>query len=171
MAFEGSTRLAPPPVAPPLRPKTGPIDGWRSASADRLPIRRNACARPIDVVVLPSPAGVGVIAETRINLPRFFPACSSASRRTFALSRPYGSRCSAEIPRSVATSAIGRIPTTSLLGMDRLPRAPSNFGGLRSHSVSWTPRRGYKKTNWDYCRKLARLVERPLRAIRGYACE
>ena len=42
---------------PPLRPKTGPIDGCRSASADRLPILRSPCARPIEIVVFPSPAG------------------------------------------------------------------------------------------------------------------
>ncbi len=34
-----------------------------------LPILRSPCARPIEVVVFPSPAGVGVIAETRISLP------------------------------------------------------------------------------------------------------
>ena len=36
IVFDGSSRLAPPPVAPPLRPKTGPIDGCRSARADVL---------------------------------------------------------------------------------------------------------------------------------------
>ncbi len=69
IVFDGSTRLAPPPVAPPLRPKTGPIEGWRSASAEFLPILRRPWASPIDVVVFPSPAGVGVIAETRISRP------------------------------------------------------------------------------------------------------
>ena len=69
IVFDGSTRLAPPPVAPPLRPKTGPIDGWRRARAASWPIRRSPWARPIDVVVFPSPAGVGVMAETRISLP------------------------------------------------------------------------------------------------------
>ena len=69
IVFDGSTRLAPPPVAPPLRPKTGPIDGWRSASAACLPIRCSPWASPIEVVVFPSPAGVGVIAETRIKRP------------------------------------------------------------------------------------------------------
>ena len=73
---------------PPLRPKTGPIDGCRSARAARLPIRRSPWARPIDVVVLPSPAGVGVIAETRISLPGLRPEAAIASSRTLALSRP-----------------------------------------------------------------------------------
>ena len=90
IVFDGSTRLAPPPVAPPLRPKTGPIDGCRSARAAFWPIRRSPWARPIDVVVFPSPAGVGVMAETRISLPRGREASAwcSASSRTFALSRP-----------------------------------------------------------------------------------
>ena len=57
IVFDGSSRLAPPPVAPPLRPKTGPIDGCRSARTARLPILRSPWARPIDVVVFPSPAG------------------------------------------------------------------------------------------------------------------
>ena len=100
---------------PPLRPKTGPIDGCLSAIAAFLPILRSPCASPIDVVVFPSPAGVGVIAETRISLPGGLSADarSSASRRTFALSRPYGSRWSGAIPRSRATSAIGRSPGSS----------------------------------------------------------
>ena len=85
---DGSSRLAPPPVAPPLRPKTGPIDGCRSASTDRSPILRNPWASPIDIVVFPSPAGVGVIAETRISLPGLRSVRSSASRWILALSRP-----------------------------------------------------------------------------------
>ena len=92
IASDGSNRLAPPPVAPPLRPKTGPIDGCRSARTALWPIFLSPCARPIDVVVFPSPAGVGVIAETKISFPGGFFELSSASSRTFALSRPYGSR-------------------------------------------------------------------------------
>ena len=88
IASDGSSRLAPPPVAPPLRPKTGPIDGCRSASAARSPIVRKPCASPIETVVFPSPAGVGVTAETRMSLPFGRSARSSASSRTFALLRP-----------------------------------------------------------------------------------
>ncbi len=85
---DGVSRHAPPPVAPPLRPKTGPIDGCRRARTDFLPILRSPWARPIDVVVFPSPAGVGVIAETRISLPGRRSASFRAWRRIFALSRP-----------------------------------------------------------------------------------
>src|SRR4051794_28036671 len=70
--------------------------------------------RPIDVVVLPSPAGVGVIAETRINFPGSLPAAATASGRTLALSRPYGSRKSSAISRSRATSTIGLNTATSV---------------------------------------------------------
>ena len=39
-----------------------------------MPRRAMASARPMDVVVLPSPALVGVMAVTRISLPRAGPA-------------------------------------------------------------------------------------------------
>ena len=44
--FEGSTLLRPPPVAPPLRPKTGPIDGCRSASGHALANAPQALGQP-----------------------------------------------------------------------------------------------------------------------------
>ena len=61
----GTTWLCPPPAAPPLIPNTGPIDGWRIVHTARLPSRFSASDRPIVWTVLPSPAGVGVIAVTR----------------------------------------------------------------------------------------------------------
>ena len=61
----GVTWAFPPPTAPPLMPKTGPMDGSRRASTGRLPIRERPSARPIDVVVFPSPAGVGETAVTK----------------------------------------------------------------------------------------------------------
>ena len=60
----GTTWLYPPPAAPPLIPNVGPIDGWRIATVARLPIFTSASPRPTVVVVLPSPSGVGVIADT-----------------------------------------------------------------------------------------------------------
>ncbi len=84
MSSEGTTWEAPPPVPPPFMPRYGPSDGSRSATAARTPIFVSPCARPIEVVVLPSPAGVGVIAETRTSEPRAgFP--SSAPFRSLAL--------------------------------------------------------------------------------------
>ena len=58
-----------------LRPNTGPRDGSRRATTDRLPIFRSPSARPTVVVVFPSPAGVGVMAVTRMSLPSG-PVCS-----------------------------------------------------------------------------------------------
>ncbi len=51
---------------------TGPRDGSRKASIVFLPILFKASARPIDIVDFPSPAGVGLIAVTRTNLPGLF---------------------------------------------------------------------------------------------------
>ena len=50
-------------------PNTGPREGSRRATTAFLPIRRSPSASPTVVVVLPSPAGVGVIAVTRTSLP------------------------------------------------------------------------------------------------------
>ena len=70
MSIIGTTSEAPPPAPPPLMPNTGPRLGSRSAAALVTPMRASPCTRPIVVVVLPSPAGVGVIAETSTSLPR-----------------------------------------------------------------------------------------------------
>ena len=54
----------PPPAADPLMLKVGPPDGWRMAPMTRWPIAASPSTRPMVVVVLPSPSGVGVIAVT-----------------------------------------------------------------------------------------------------------
>ena len=51
-------------------PNVGPRLGSRSATAVRTPIFASPWARPTLVVVLPSPAGVGVMAVTSTSLPR-----------------------------------------------------------------------------------------------------
>jgi len=48
-------------------PNTGPMDGSRSAAMVAFPNLARAWASPMETVVLPSPAGVGVMAETRIS--------------------------------------------------------------------------------------------------------
>ena len=53
-------------------PKTGPSEGSRKQISEFLPIWRRASPSPTVVVVLPSPAGVGEIAVTKINLLSFF---------------------------------------------------------------------------------------------------
>src|SRR5664280_3789388 len=106
-------------------PKTGPSDGWRMQTAARCPIRLSPCTRPMLVVVLPSPRGVGVIAVTTTYLPCFPFAAASASRRsipsrrTLALYGPYCSTSSSLRPSSRATSMIGRGVTERAIS--RLP--------------------------------------------------
>ena len=89
-------------------PNTGPSDGSRSAMTAFLPIFAIAWPSPAVVVVLPSPAGVGLIAVTRIS----FPSGPSFRREkspslSFALKRPYGSSSSSRTPSSRAISAMG----------------------------------------------------------------
>src|SRR5262249_21251535 len=62
------------------------------------------------MVVLPSPAGVGVIEETTTSLPSGRSRRAwSAGNKTLALVRPYGVHSVSASPSSRATSAIGRI--------------------------------------------------------------
>ncbi len=75
MSSIGTTCAYPPPAAPPFIPKTGPMLGSRSAST-ALPTSGfdrasslSPSARPMLVVVFPSPAGVGLMAVTRMSLP------------------------------------------------------------------------------------------------------
>src|SRR5271157_931437 len=95
-------------------PKTGPRLGCRMHTAARWPIRLRPWTRPMLVVVLPSPSGVGVMAVTTTYLPRLPFAAASASRRvmparlTLALYGPYCSTSSSRRPSSRASSSIGR---------------------------------------------------------------
>jgi hypothetical protein len=81
MSSIGTTCAWPPPAAPPFMPNTGPSEGSRSAITQRLPMRFSASPRPTTVVVLPSPAGVGLIAVTSTSLPRG-PLCRSSQARS-----------------------------------------------------------------------------------------
>ena len=86
MSSIGTTCAWPPPAAPPFMPNTGPRLGSRRQMIAFLPIRLSASPRPTVVVVFPSPAGVGLMAVTRISLP--FGRClrlSMKSSETFAL--------------------------------------------------------------------------------------
>ncbi len=69
MSSIGSTCACPPPVAPPFTPKQGPSEGSRSAIMVFTPIAFSASPRPTVVVVLPSPAGVGLIPVTSTSAP------------------------------------------------------------------------------------------------------
>ena len=72
MSSIGTTCAYPPPAAPPFIPKTGPRDGSRRAISAFLPMWRSASPKPTVVVVFPSPAGVGLIAVTKISLLSLF---------------------------------------------------------------------------------------------------
>src|SRR5581483_3807579 len=89
-------------------PKVGPIEGWRMATVARLPILLSASPRPTVVVVLPSPSGVGVIADTTTYF-AFGRSLSSsiASSFTFATSCPYGSSRCWPMPIFAAISGMG----------------------------------------------------------------
>ncbi len=105
----GITCEYPPPAAPPFIPKTGPREGSLRTTVVFFPIRLRACARPMEVVVFPSPAGVGVIAVTSIRR-AFLIFCSSIKcRGILALYLPYNSRSSPGIPIFSAISTIGLI--------------------------------------------------------------
>ncbi len=66
----GMIWLYPPPAAPPLMLKVGPMLGWRMQHITFLPSALPiAWVRPTVVVVLPSPSGVGVMAVTSMYLP------------------------------------------------------------------------------------------------------
>ena len=65
----GISRALPPPAAVPLTFMVGPPEGWRRQPPTFLPRCPNPSMRPRDVVDLPSPSGVGVMAVTSIYLP------------------------------------------------------------------------------------------------------
>ena len=59
----------PPPAAEPFMPMVGPPEGWRMAAVVFTPRLERPCTRPMVVVDLPSPRGVGVMAVTSTYLP------------------------------------------------------------------------------------------------------
>src|SRR5229473_2095439 len=90
-------------------PKVGPMDGCRMATVARLPMNESAWPKPTVVVVLPSPSGVGVIAETTTYLAfGRYASSSMASSRILATSYPYGSRRCGPMPILAAISGMGK---------------------------------------------------------------
>ena len=69
MSSIGTTCARPPPAAPPFIPKQGPKEASRIHIAALFPSAQRPSPRPTVVVVLPSPAGVGFTAVTKISLP------------------------------------------------------------------------------------------------------
>ncbi len=119
MSVIGTTWAYPPPAAPPFIPNTGPIDGSRSATIAFSPSEERASARPTEVVVLPSPAGVGEIAVTRTRRPSGRSArLLTYSREILALVWPYGTSAAGSMPRvSRARSTMGVSSAASAMSM------------------------------------------------------
>ena len=84
----GITWAYPPPAAPPLLPKTGPKLGSRSTKTAFLPILFSPSQSPTETVVFPSPAGVGLIAVTKINFDFLIFSSSIYFRGILALCLP-----------------------------------------------------------------------------------
>ena len=104
----GTTWAWPPPVAPPFMPKLGPSEGSRRQMIVLLPIRLRASPRPTVVVVFPSPAGVGLIAVTRMSLPSGrFERLPRKSYSSLAMKRPNGRKADSGAPIFAAISTIG----------------------------------------------------------------
>ena len=89
ISSSGITLAAPPPVPPPFIPNMGPNEGSLRVATTFLPNSPMPWANPTAVVVLPSPAGVGVIPVTTINFPVPLFLLEIVSKGIFALKSPY----------------------------------------------------------------------------------
>ena len=85
ISLDGMSCDFPAPVAPPFMPKQGPNDGSRNANIAILPMRFKPSASPIEVVVLPLPAFVGVMDVTSMSFDFFISDASKAPIFIFAL--------------------------------------------------------------------------------------
>ena len=65
----GISSEMPPPAAVPLMFMVGPPEGWRMQPPTFMPRLPRPSIRPMEVVDLPSPRGVGVMAVTSMYLP------------------------------------------------------------------------------------------------------
>ena len=93
-------------------PNTGPKEGSLKTTVACLPILFNPSVKPIETVVLPSPAGVGVRAVTRTKLLCFIFSSSIKDKGNLALYLPNISRSSSLI---LSFAAITFICFNSLL--------------------------------------------------------
>ena len=86
-------------------PITGPSEGSRSATMAFCPSFANASVKPMSVVDLPSPAGVGDTPVTTTSLPGLPDGTWVMS--TLAMCLPYGMSASSLTPACAAMSAMG----------------------------------------------------------------
>ena len=113
----GTTCAYPPPAAPPLIPKARQLR-ITSHLNERMPSFPNASPSPTVIVVFPSPAGVGLMAVTRINFPSSLSlTLLMYSSDILALYFPYNSRSSSLMPHLAATFLIGSITASCAISM------------------------------------------------------
>src|SRR5512135_590768 len=105
----GINRELPPPAAVPLTFMVGPPEGCLSAPPTFTPRLPRPSIRPQDVVLLPSPRGVGVMAVTSMYLPSgLFLRRLMTLRKSILDRRPIGSISSFCSPsRSRQSSGVG----------------------------------------------------------------
>ena len=105
----GIRRELPPPAAVPLTFMVGPPDGCLRAPPTFTPRLPRPSIRPQDVVLLPSPRGVGVMAVTSIYFPSgLFFNLSLILRKSSLASLPMGSISSFSSPSlSLHSSGVG----------------------------------------------------------------
>src|SRR4030042_561014 len=105
----GMRRDLPPPAAVPFTFIVGPPEGWRRAPPTFTPRLPRPSIKPQEVVLLPSPRGVGVMAVTSMYLPSVLSLRRSMTlRKSILARRPMGSISSFCRPnRSRQCSGVG----------------------------------------------------------------
>src|SRR5690606_35166314 len=156
-------------------PKHGPSDGSRVQLIAFLPIRFSPSLRPTVVVVLPSPAGVGVIAVTRIRRPSGRSATSlTKSRLILAMCLPYGSTARSGTSSLAAISPIGSRVAARAMSMSLLPMGEAPLGYRLRSSGSGTKTRAFPEAGLPGERAgvhlLAALGAHPLDRDRAAPC-
>ena len=111
----GIRRAFPPPAAVPLTFMVGPPEGCLSAPPTFFPLLPRPSMRPHEVVLFPSPRGVGVIAVTSMYLPSGRSLRLSMILRKSSLeSRPMGSISSFWRPSlSIHFSVVGMLTSAA----------------------------------------------------------
>ena len=111
-------------------PKQGPRLGSRRQATDFFPIRLIASFSPTEVVVLPSPAGVGLMAVTRMSFPSGLSLRDSiCSGSIFALVLPNGINALSGMSSFFAISAIGCVFACRAISISLINPSTTNVAG------------------------------------------
>src|SRR5690606_2632805 len=145
-------------------PKLGPSDASRMQTIAFLPIRLSPSPRPTVVVVLPSPAGVGLMAVTRMSLPSLlFWIDLMNSAETFALSWPYGTSWSAGIPSLAPISRIGFFFAARAIAISDLNSAMKALPFRSTERGATAPMVGHTSAS-DRCRAILKQAHNARKA-------